>query len=221
VWVWYDALGRDPLWDGPMDLPGVAAGERYDVYPNCARSWRNIKMKPQYVPENNVDLDHLHWIHGADGPTELLECGPDGRIFRTCSRIIYGYGRESTRLTPDGPIPVDVRAEIWALGFQYTFFPLPDQAVSIQAQTPIDLDRCDMFQTVVVYLESGASPSDHPTGTAAARVREQLVQIERDIPIWEHMQYQPNAALTRREAKPMTALRRWAKQFYAQPEPTA
>jgi hypothetical protein len=49
---------------------------------------------------------------------------------------------------------------------------------------------------------------------AAARVREQLVQIERDIPIWEHMQYQPQAALTRQEAKPMVALRRWAERFY-------
>lgn len=217
VWVWYDALGRDPLWDGPTDLAGVAEGERYDVLPHCSKVWRNVRMKPQYVPENNVDLDHLHWIHGAEGPIELLECEGDGPVFRTCSRIIYGYGRESTRLTPDGPIPVDVSAEIWALGFQYTFFPIPDKAVSIQAQTPVDLDRCDMFQTVIVYLEPGASPADEPTGTAAARVREQLVQIERDIPIWEHMQYQPQAALTRQEAKPMTAVRRWAEQFYPEP----
>lgn len=215
VWVWYDAAGRDPLWDAPTDLPGVAEGRRYDVHPHCVRSWRNVRMKPQYVPENNVDLDHLHWIHGAEGPIELLQCEPDGHVFRTCSRIIYGYGRESTRLTPDGPIEVEVSAEIWGLGFQYTFFPIPDDAVSIQAQTPVDDEHCDMFQTVVVHLEDGAAPGDEPTGAAAARVREQLVQIERDIPIWEHMQYLPNAALTRQEAKPITAVRRWAEQFYA------
>jgi 3-ketosteroid 9alpha-monooxygenase subunit A len=218
IWVWFDELGREPLWEGPSDLPGVAEGERYDVHPHCVRSWRNVKLKPQYVPENNVDIDHLHWIHRAQGPIDLLEWSADGPVFRTRSRIIYGFGRESTRLTPDGPVPVDVSAEIWGLGFQYTLFPAPDRAVSIQAQTPIDLDHCDMFQTVIVYLEPDAATTDEPTGPAAARVREQLVQIERDIPIWEHMKYLPNAALTRQEAKPMTAVRRWAEQFYVSAE---
>jgi hypothetical protein len=49
---------------------------------------------------------------------------------------------------------------------------------------------------------------------AKARIREQLVQIERDVPIWEHMRYLTNAALTRAEAKPVVALRRWAQRFY-------
>ena len=118
------------------------------------------------------------------------------------------------KIDPDGPITVDVTAEIWGLGFQYTFFPEPDQAVSIQAQTPVDDHHCDMFQSVLVYCEPGVEPSDAPTGKAKARVREQLVQIERDIPIWEHMRYLPNAALTRQEAKPMVAVRRWSAQFY-------
>jgi 3-ketosteroid 9alpha-monooxygenase subunit A len=215
VFVWFDEQGRPPLWDAPVDLPGVAEGQRHDVHPNCSRVWRNVRMRPQYVPENNVDIDHLRWIHGADGPLELVEFGEDGWHFRIKNRIIYGYGKKSTRLTPDGPIPVEVDAELWGLAFQYTFFPVPDQAVSIQAQTPVDEHHCDMFQTVVVYCSEGDKPGDAPTGMAAARVREQLVQIERDIPIWEHMKYLPNAALTRTEAKPMVALRRWATRFYA------
>lgn len=214
VWLWFDEQGSDPWWPAPTDLPGVADGQRHDVFPNCSRAWRNVRMRPQYVPENNVDIDHLHWIHRAEGPIDLLDYGPDGHCFRTASRIIYGYGKTSTRLTPDGPIPVDVAAEIWGLGFQYTFFPVPDQAVSIQAQTPVDEHHCDMFQTVVVYCEPGVSPGAVPEGRTAARVCEQLVQIERDLPIWENMRYTANAALTRREAKPMVALRRWAAQFY-------
>jgi hypothetical protein len=43
-----------------------------------------------------------------------------------------------------------------------------------------------------------------------------LVQIERGIPIWEHMKYLPDAALTRSEAKPIVALRRWAERFYVE-----
>jgi 3-ketosteroid 9alpha-monooxygenase subunit A len=215
VYVWFDEKGRGPLWDGPTDLPGVAEGRRHDVFPNCSRVWRNARMRPQYVPENNIDLDHLRWIHRAEGPLELLEFGEDGYFFRVKNRIIYGYGKESTRLTPHGPIEVDVEAELWGLGFQYTFFRVPDDAVSIQAQTPVDEIHCDMFQTVVVYCSEGCAPGDQPTGMAAARVREQLVQIERDIPIWENMKYLRNAALTRTEAKPMVALRRWAERFYA------
>jgi hypothetical protein len=88
--------------------------------------------------------------------------------------------------------------------------------VSIQAQTPIDEDHCDMFQSVVVFRAEGDAEGDEPRGAAKARVREQLVQIERDIPIWEHMKYLPNAALTRTEAKPVVALRRWAAGFYPQ-----
>lgn len=220
VWTWFDASGASPWWPAPSDQPGVAEDLRHDVYPNCSRVWRNVRMRPQYVAENNVDIDHLHWIHRAEGPIDLLSFGPDDHCFRTCSRIIYGYGKPSTRLTPDGPITVDVTAEIWGLGFQYTFFPEPDQAVSIQAQTPVDDQHCDMFQSVLVYCEPGAQPSDAPTGKAKARVREQLVQIERDIPIWENMRYLPNAALTRHEAKPMVAVRRWAERFYQPATPS-
>jgi 3-ketosteroid 9alpha-monooxygenase subunit A len=214
VWLWFDATGADPWWPPPPDLAGVAEGRRHDVYPNCTRSWRGVRMRPQFVAENNVDVDHLHWIHRAEGPIDLLSYGPDGYCFRTVSRIIYGYGKAATRLTPEGPVPVEVAAEIWGLGFQVTHFPVPDQAVSIQAQTPVDDDHCDLFQTVVVYTEPGVQPSDAPSGRTAARVREQLVQIERDLPIWEHMRYLPNAALTRHEGKPMVALRKWASQFY-------
>jgi hypothetical protein len=150
----------------------------------------------------------------------LASYGEDGYCFRTALRIVYGYGKESTRLTPDGPVEVIVSAEIWGLGFQYTFFPLPDRAISIQAQTPVDEEHCDMFQSVLVYREPGTT-GDVPEGGAAARVREQLVQIARDIPIWENMRYLPNAALTRAEAKPMVALRRWAARFYPETEPAA
>ncbi len=215
VWVWFDHSGREPQWAAPSDMPGVAEGTRHDVFPNCTRAWRDVRMRPQYVPENNVDVDHLRWVHRAEGPIELLECAEDGHCFRVRNHIVYGYGKERTWLTPEGPVEVDVAAELWGLGYQYTFFPFPDDAVSIQAQTPVDDEHCDLFQTVIVHTEPGSSPADPPTGTAAARVREQLVQIERDIPIWEHMRYLENAALTRKEAKPMVAVRRWAKQFYA------
>jgi 3-ketosteroid 9alpha-monooxygenase subunit A len=218
VWLWHDAARRDPLWPAPVDMPGFAEGERFPVHPSCVRKFAGIRMQPQFVPENNVDIDHLSWVHGAQGPVVLEDFEIDQWCFRTSIRITYGFGKARTRLTPNGPIDVVVPAEIWGLGYQFTHFPEPDEAVSVQAQTPIDDERCDMFQTVLVYRRTADPDADpaaiEPSGMALARVREQIVQIERDIPIWENMLYRPNAALTRSEARPVGAIRRWARQFY-------
>ena len=213
VWVWHDLAGRAPLWPGPEDQSGVREGERFDVWPHCMHKYPNVRMKPQYVSENNVDIDHLTWVHKAQGPVILENMRVDEWSFHTDISIVYGYGKERTRLTPDGPVTVVVPAHIWGVGYQFTHFPLPDEAISIQAQTPIDEDHCDMFQTVLVYR--GDAPADSaPEGIAAARVYEQIVQIERDVPIWENMVYRPNAALTAAEAKPVGAMRKWAARFY-------
>jgi len=216
IWVWHDAAGRDPLWPAPVDLPGVAQGQRYPVHPHCSGKFTGVRMRPQYVAENNVDLDHLHWVHRAEGPIVLESYSVEQWCFRTAIRITYGYGKERTRLTPDGPVEVVVDAEVWGVGYQFTFFPEPDKAISIQAQTPIDDEHCDMFQSVLVYRDDDG-PGDEPQGMARSRVREQIVQIERDIPIWENMLYRPNAALTRDEARPVGAMRKWARNFYPEP----
>lgn len=214
VWIWFDEQGREPFLPTPVDLPGVAAGRRHDVYPHCSKVWRNVKVRPQYIPENNVDIEHLRWVHKARGPIEPLAYEEDGYLLRVKNRMVYGYGKTETRLTPTGPVDVEVSAELWGLGFQYTFFPVPDDAVSIQAQTPVDLDHCDMFQSVLVYRDEGVDSSAPPEGVAGARVREQLVQIERDIPIWENMKYLARPNLMSNEREMMTALRAWARRFY-------
>lgn len=214
VWLWFDELGREPLFPPPVDLPGVAEGRRYDVLPHCVKSWRNVRVRPQYIPENNVDVEHLRWVHKARGPIDTIGFEEDGFLLRITNRMTYGYGKKSTSLTPEGPVDVDVHAELWGLGFQYTFFPFPDDAVSIQSQTPVDEHHCDMFQTVIVYGEEGFDPASEPTGQAGARVREQLVQIERDIPIWENMKYIANPSLSKQEEDAMNAVRRWARRFY-------
>lgn len=214
VWIWFDEAGRPPLFPAPVDLPGVAEGQRYDIFPHCAKAWRSVRTRPQYIPENNVDVEHLRWIHKAKGPIQTTKLEADGYLMRIANTITYGFGKKSTRLTPDGPISVEVAAELWGLGFQYTFFPLPDAAISIQAQTPVDEDHCDMFQSVLVFGEEGFDPAGEPEAMAAARVREQFVQIERDIPIWENMKYVADASLSPQEEEAMHVVRTWAYRFY-------
>ena len=215
VWMWFDEQDREPFMPAPVDQSGVSDGMRYKVYPSCAKDWRNLRMRPQYVPENNVDVAHLHTVHKARGPIITSGYEEDDYCLRVTNRITYGYGKKSTRLTPNGPIEVDVMAELWGLGYQYTFFPLPDEAISIAAQTPVDDEHCDMFQTVLVYCDPEEGREAELSEGAAARVHEQFVQIARDIPIWENMKYLENARLTPSEADLMLKVRAWASKFYA------
>jgi 3-ketosteroid 9alpha-monooxygenase subunit A len=215
VWLWFDEQGGEPRFAAPTDLPGVAERRRYDLHPHCARVWRHVRARAQYVAENNVDVEHFRWIHGARGPISLTGIEEDGYKLRTRNRIVFGYGKDKTRLTPNGPIEVEITAELWGLAFQYTFFPQPDDAISIAAQTPVDERHCDLFQSVIVYGEdAGFDPASTPTGVAASRVREQLVQIERDIPIWQNMKYLLNPSLSAAEAPALNTVREWAKRFY-------
>jgi len=169
----------------------------------------------EYVPPARLDpWRRTSGIHKAKGPIETTRLEEDGYKMHIANNITFGFGKKSTRLTPDGPIVVEVAAELWGMGFQYTFFPIPDEAISIQAQTPVDEDHCDMFQSVLVLGEEGFDPAAEPEAMAAARVREQFVQIERDIPIWENMRYIADAPLSPQEEGPMKVVRRWAQRFY-------
>lgn len=216
VWTWFDEAGREPFMEAPANQPGVEQGERYRAYPRCSKAWRNVRMRPQYVPENNVDIAHLRWVHKAKGPIANIDYQDLGNCLTMTTRIIYGYGKKSTRLTPDGPIDVDVKAEIWGMGYQYTFFPVPDNAISIQSQTPVDEHHCDLFQTVLVNCDPGNGPEDEPSEASLARIREQIIQIERDIPIWENLTYLEDPALTDSEADLILKVREWATRFYPQ-----
>jgi nitrite reductase/ring-hydroxylating ferredoxin subunit len=212
IWIWHDEDRRAPLWDPPADVDGYADGDFYPVHPACIKRWEDVKAKPQYVIENTADVEHLKWVHRADGPMRIVNFTTTGVQIDIVTSLIFGYGKEKTWLTPDGP--VETRSELTARGVGYMLdhFLFPDDTWSIQGQTPIDHDRCDIFHTVLVRREG--DEGHEPAGIAALRIKEQIKQIERDFKIWANMKYLPHAALMRTEAKAVTALRRWCAQFY-------
>src|SRR5690606_15826334 len=58
-------------------------------------------------------------------------------------------------------------------------------------------------------------PSDVPPDDVRARVEKQyLVTVWDDLEIWRYQKYVENPALSRVDAKPYMALRKWAQQFY-------
>jgi phenylpropionate dioxygenase-like ring-hydroxylating dioxygenase large terminal subunit len=212
IWVWHDERGRAPLWEPAPEIPAMADPAYYPIYPHCVRQYRGIRVVPQWITENNADLAHLRTIHRAAGPIEqdfeLL-----GPVLRSRTRMTFGYGKPSSRLTPEGPQEGALVAEHWGVGIIKILFAGIDEAWLLQAQTPVDHDHSDIFVTVVTARPEGAV-ADELVGTAKARFEEQCKQLERDFPIWENMRYVVNGPMTREEASHMAPLRRWARQFY-------
>lgn len=212
VWVWYDQLGREPSWEPPPEVPEFADPGYYPIYPHCVKRFDSVLGRPQYMMENNSDIEHLRWVHRADGPLTLEYQDVDGPLLRASASMIFGYGRERTRLTPNGPVESHMVSVTYGIGIVEVRFDL-DGAVLYACGTAVDDEHFDIFQTVLVKRPQG-SVGDEPEGIAADRVREQFVQVTRDFVIWANMRYESQPPYARGEAKPMAAMRRWAAQFY-------
>jgi Phenylpropionate dioxygenase and related ring-hydroxylating dioxygenases, large terminal subunit len=216
VWIWHDALGREPLWEPHAEQPEASDPSYYPVLPHCVKRYEDIGGRPQYMTENNADIEHLRWVHGARGPIELTEQNFEGPLLKASVTLTLGYGREKTRLTPDGAIDTTLDSVCQSVGAILVRTPL-DGSVLFSCATPVTENTMEMYITVLVKREAG-DMGDEPTGVAAARVREQFVQITRDFPIWNNQHYIKQSPLTRDEAKPMGTLRRWAAGFYPDPD---
>ena len=71
--------------------------------------------------------------------------------------------------------------------------------------------RTDMRISVVARRIEGSS---EPVGMAKRVMLHQIKEIERDLPIWEHMSYRARPVLAPDEARGFKVLRNWASQFY-------
>ena len=60
-----------------------------------------------------------------------------------------------------------------------------------------------------------APPASDPVADLIARVeKEYLSALWDDLEIWRYQDYIEHPAMAKRDARPYTALRRWARQFY-------
>jgi 3-ketosteroid 9alpha-monooxygenase subunit A len=215
IWMWHDALGREPLWEPPAERRNE--GNFLPVYPHCTYRWDNVRIRPQYITENSADLDHLIFVH-KNGILPLIrtendipQMEEDGHIFRFIRK------------------PPMQQTTCYGLGLSLIDFPFdpqrPHRAASLlyHATTPIDHEHSNMFGTLLLEqdrtVEGGDGPI--PVGRAYKRVEEQLKQAGRDVPIWENMVYMERPAYTRLEGPMLIKIRRFAQRFYPESEPTA
>jgi 3-ketosteroid 9alpha-monooxygenase subunit A len=211
VWTWYSPRAMAPKYDPP---PEMTAGAGFlEPYPHCVHRWENVRARPQYMPENTVDVDHLFWVHHNRSQPKIVDMRDKGSTFEVDLHSTAGYGRERTWATPDGPRETVITTRIYGMGaITVDWGAGGDQSLLLNTQTPIDDTHLDMFVTVLVKQDAGDGPM--PVGATKKRIEEQIRQADRDIPIWANMVYLNKPAYTRDEGRPMSTFRRWCAQFY-------
>lgn len=217
IMVWYGAEGGQPSWEPPV-VPEALEQDRYTPYPLCTKLWAGRRLKPQFVAENAVDPAHQRFVHGATEVPEIIEFSAEGPRFHARQRVVYGQGKNSTWLTPDGEVIAYLDAEVWGMGIAIARFEGTDDSVHLQSQTPVDEEHCDLRVTVLVRKEPGHP--DEPSGAAMKRLKFQWRQVDNDLVVWEHMRYITRPPLPPEEAKPYLNFRRWAKHLYPDAQTT-
>jgi 3-ketosteroid 9alpha-monooxygenase subunit A len=204
ILVWHDEDDREPTWE-PPEVEEFRDEDYYPLHPHgVTHLWPGVHFQPQHVLENSADFAHLKYVHKNAEIATIEEHEPDGHRFR------FRFG--TTYLTPDaGEVPGTLPGEWWGMGMLiFKLFGVHDTA-QIVTVTPIDHDSADMRISVVARR---IERSIEPIGIAKRIMLHQIKEIERDLPIWEHMSYRARPVLAPEEARGFKVLRSWASQFY-------
>ena len=205
VLAWYDPDAAEPTWR-PPGLPEFSDDDFYPLIPHgVMKHWKGVQLQPQHVLENSADTAHLMYVHKNAKVPELLRHETDGPFFH--------FSFAATYLTPEwGEVPGEIPGAWWGIGIlTFRMKGVHDSAEYVTV-TPIDDCRSDMRVTVIARRVPG---HDSPAGTIADRVtRHQVKEVDRDLPIWENMRYNPNPPFAVEEVKAFNRLRNWSHQFY-------
>jgi phenylpropionate dioxygenase-like ring-hydroxylating dioxygenase large terminal subunit len=199
VMVWFDEHGAGPAWSLP-EVPEMHDERLLWHTPENAR-WR-IRSHPQEILENAVDIAHFRFVHGVSSFGEL-EAVEDGPMLKSTAEL--------TLTTPKGPVAGAVVNEMWGLGVDINRVVGVGDNATILTITPVDGEHVDLRYA---FLSPRAADGEGISRFGEGHVRDTILQLEADFPIWEHKVHRPNPSLAIGEA-PILAFRRWAAQFYA------
>ncbi len=213
VFVWYDPMGVQPTWRIPhYDWHGHK--DYLDYFPDYCKTWRGARLHPQQGPENTTDPAHVTFVHHAAEVPQVVKHGADGPSFRTELRYVWGGGKGSSWLTPNGPIDGGLIAECWGLGFVGTKFHGIHPTLQMVCMSPIDAEGkiSDIRSAVIGARENAGSL----TGAEFARrlAAHFFEQVDADIPIWARQTFIEHPPYPKLEARAYRELRVWASKFY-------
>lgn len=214
ILTWYDAFGREPFWEWPSVAEFHDTENFYPIYPYGADHIGVRKIVPQSPVENTPDYHHFMWVHGAGQSGKPLLWEEDGHYLHTRIQFVFGHGRKSTWMTPDGPVTGEIETEAWGLGLSNARFVVNDFITSqLTATTPVDFEHSQLFDTITSRREPG-SDDPAPSGLAARMIEFQRGQIRNDFRIWENQRYVEHPPFAGGEQEHYARFRRWSRQFY-------
>jgi phenylpropionate dioxygenase-like ring-hydroxylating dioxygenase large terminal subunit len=187
ILAWHHLLDKPPAWELP-DLPEFCDPEWVGpVYTD-----RYIDTSLQDVTENDQDVVHFRYVHGAESVPEQ-ETRFEGRI-----RYTVGPRRDGGTFS----------RETFQLG--YGVLRIPGSLSFVYASSPIDAEHTHQ-RWVFVY----------PRALGDAQARQTIDAfsssgIYQDIPIWNHKIYRERPLLVQGDGR-ILEYRRWARQFYSLP----
>lgn len=214
--AWHDRHRRPPSWE-PPEVPQAGDPGFYPLHPH-SRMLNRVRVHPQMIIENAADPYHIPPIHGGAAPrTTSFHC--EGHRLTATIETVYGSGRDSTWLTPDGPVTAKIGYDTYGLGIGFVRFPAEAfDTVQITSHTPVDGEYTDYWFMQTSRREPG-DEGDAPTGRARRFLELQQQTVRQDFFIWENMKPRAAPNLAPEEAADYAALRRWAETLYPPEEP--
>ncbi|MGW4478511.1 Rieske 2Fe-2S domain-containing protein [Rhodococcus triatomae] len=219
IYIWHDALRREPYFDVPDVFTGFGDGrtaaDYHPAHPSGTLHRERLELHPQYVLENGVDFAHFTYVHKVPIVPVFTRHDFDEPVSHVDFTITFDNSVDGDTSVAD--IHSGVNAINAGLGVAVTkSWGMIDNR-TISAVTPVDDHTCDVRFSVWIGKspESGGAADPERADRFARGVIE---QFEADIHIWSHQRYASPGAFSRGEYPGFTALRNWATRFYPDTE---
>jgi nitrite reductase/ring-hydroxylating ferredoxin subunit len=216
VFVWHQPDGKDPQWEMP-DLFGkfpqfpTDPDAYYRPYPEFSSRTEREPVHPQIVAENGPDSAHFHYVHGATVTPVCLNWEVAGEEWR------FLTGWPDARSDDPKKMALYIHSHFSGLGFAISAFEGSSNHRLIFACTPVEEGYSDMFYSIW-WPRLPGDASDVPPDSVREKVERQFLgTVWDDLNIWRHQEYVEHPALSKVDAKPYMAMRKWATQFYEVP----
>lgn len=214
VLMWWADDGRAPEWEPDVIPEAEEATDFHPVGPPTTVVWNRKHLIPQAIVENLADPAHVKYVH-------LSKSVPDVNIIINAHKFIseqvyvFGEGRASTWLTPDGPREIKLIAEAHGLGVTISRYTDLHRAVHLLGATPLSEQESEVWAAAVVPRHESDPAPDEIGRWGTRLVSEMFKSHEQDFPIWENMAYIAHPPYARLESGCHRSMRQWASAFYA------